>query len=318
MHAFILAGGFATRLWPLTEQRAKPLLPLAGKPILTHLVEKIPPSIPVTVSTNAAFEKGFLEWKHSLGRPDIEIAVEQTTSDDRKLGTNGAVAQWIEHTHLQEDLLLMTGDNYLGFSVDAFLGEGKVNHALLAAYDIGDLEMARRFGTVLTDASGKIVIGFEEKPKEPKTALVSTGCYLIPASSLSIIVEYSRDHPDHIGGIFEELLRQQIPVDCFTFREPWFDIGSFHSYLDAHRLLVAGNNIIAHTAQAQDTELQGSVTIGEGSTVTKTRLNDCMIFDRCRITDCELRDCIVDDDCVLEGVDLRGKMLRAGTVLRAH
>ena len=82
MRAFILAGGFATRLWPLTEKRAKPLLPLRGKPILTHLVEKIPADLPVTVSTNAAFEDAFEEWRRDLGRSETEIVVEGTKHDD--------------------------------------------------------------------------------------------------------------------------------------------------------------------------------------------------------------------------------------------
>jgi GTP:adenosylcobinamide-phosphate guanylyltransferase len=77
MHAFILAGGFATRLWPLTEKRAKPLLPLAGKPLLTHLLEKIPRDIPVTVSTNAAFANGFSEWQKMIDRP-TDLIIEGT------------------------------------------------------------------------------------------------------------------------------------------------------------------------------------------------------------------------------------------------
>src|SRR5687768_2197658 len=138
MKAFILAGGFATRLWPLTESRAKPLLPLAGKPMLSHIVEKIPPNIPVIVSTNAAFGEGFYAWKKTLQRDTIEIAIEQTTHDDQKLGTNGAVAQWITATNLKEDLLLITGDNYLGFSIEEFAKAATPGHPLLAAYDLKD------------------------------------------------------------------------------------------------------------------------------------------------------------------------------------
>ena len=75
MKAFILAGGFATRLWPLTEKRAKPLLPLAGIPLLTHLVEKIPAGIPITVSTNAVFAEDFEKWKKAMSDKRLAISI---------------------------------------------------------------------------------------------------------------------------------------------------------------------------------------------------------------------------------------------------
>ena len=69
MHAFILAGGFATRLWPLTEKRAKPLLPLAGVPLIEYLVQDIPEDIPITISTNAVFKEAFEESKDLQNLP---------------------------------------------------------------------------------------------------------------------------------------------------------------------------------------------------------------------------------------------------------
>ncbi len=75
MKAFILAGGFATRLWPLTEKRAKPLLPLAGVPLVEHLVRDIPEDIPVTISTNAVFKEDFENWAMQYDRSNITILI---------------------------------------------------------------------------------------------------------------------------------------------------------------------------------------------------------------------------------------------------
>jgi glucose-1-phosphate thymidylyltransferase len=315
MHAFILAGGFATRLWPLTEQRAKPLLPLAGKPIITHLVEKIPQDIPVTVSTNAAFREGFTTWLTTIDRKNVHVLVEETRNDDEKLGALGAVAQWIEKEKIQDDVLLLTGDNYCGFSLQQFLAAAIPGTALLAAHDIGDRDAARAFGTVLLKGDGRTVAGFEEKPKDPKTTLVSTGCSLLPASTLSILVAFAKEHPDNVGGIFEELLRKGETVHCFQFNEPWFDIGSFQAYLAATKALV-GNAI--HTESGvnlEGTECNGSVVLGKQSTVHNSRLENVVLFEHCSIDDCVLTDCVLDDNCTLKGVDLTGKMLRAGTEL---
>ena len=150
MHSFILAGGFATRLWPLTEKRAKPLLPLAGKPILTHIVEKIPQNIPITVSTNAVFQDGFEKWKEGIGR-EVEILIEDTNHDDHKLGALGAVAKWVTDAKIEEDVLLLTGDNYIGFELTDFIEAYNKDTPLLAAHDIKDKEQAKSFGTVVLD-----------------------------------------------------------------------------------------------------------------------------------------------------------------------
>jgi len=319
------------------------LLPLAGKPMLTHIVEKIPASIPITVSTNAAFAEPYFAWRKTIDRENLEIVIERTTSDDQKLGTNGAVAQWIREAKLDEDLLLLTGDNYLGFSMDAFLESFDPKRPILAAYDIKDLGQASKFGTVILDLSEKLkatqeteetnesgnssssvsfvssvssVKAFEEKPKEPKTTLVSTGCYAIPKTCLPIVVEYAKDHPDNIGGIFEEFLRQGISVDCFRFDEPWFDIGSFDVYIEATRKLVGEQCLQAKGVTLTETICEGSVVIDAGSTITKSTLRDTVVFGGSTIDDCVIDRCVIDEGCVLKGVDLTGKMIRAGTVLK--
>lgn len=319
MHAFILAGGFATRLWPLTEKRAKPLLPLAGKPLLTHIVEKIPREISITVSTNVTFQTGFETWKQAQNRP-IEIVIEHTTKDAEKLGALGAVAQWIEQEHIAEDILLLAGDNYFGFSFDRFLSSYHKDIPLLAAYDIGDREKAKTFG-IVTVKDGNTLSAFEEKPQHPTSTFVSTGCSIIPQKTLPILMEYARQHPDNIGGIFEELLRQGKRVDCFIFHEPWFDIGSFEAYLEATRALVPPGKSIVHPTAEIDEESRkrctGSVVIGAGTRVKDSTLINTILFDHCTLTDCVLERCILDDHCALHGIDLTGKMLRTGTTLRS-
>ncbi len=312
MKAFLLAGGFATRLWPLTERRPKPLLPLLGKPMLTHLVEKIPKDIPVTVSTNASFEGAFRTWMERIDHPKLNLVVEGTTKDDHKLGALGAVAQWITDAKIDDDLLILTGDNYLGFDLQAFL-QAFTGKPLLAAHDIGDPEKARQFGVVV--AEGTRVTGFEEKPREPKSTLVSTGCVILPKAALPVLLAFAKVKPDNLGGIFEELLQKKFAVDCFSFSEPWVDIGSFGSYLDAHRKLTGEHVIADPSAFLTGTTCKGSISIGGNAKIINSELTDCMIFDDVVIENCTLRNCVIDDACVLKGIDLSGQMLRSGTTL---
>ncbi len=313
MHAFILAGGFATRLWPLTEKRAKPLLPLAGKPIITHLIEKIPSGMPITVSTNAAFADGFKQWLDGLQRSGMELVVEGTSRDDHKLGALGSIAEWVRAESIDDDLLILTGDNYLGFSMETFLKAFSGN-PLLAAHDVGDLERAKAFGVVIK-GEGTRVTGFEEKPKSPSSTLVSTGCVIIPKSALPVLMEFAKVKPDNLGGIFEEFLHRNMTVDCFIFSEPWMDIGSFGSYLHAHRELIGEQALVDPDATIKETTVRGSVTVGRNCMIERSELTDCMIFDNVTIRDCTLRDCVIDDGCILQGIDLRKQMLRTGTKL---
>ena len=344
MKAFILAGGFATRLWPLTEKRAKPLLPLAGEPLLTHLVKKIPSEIPITVSTNAVFAENFEEWRvmlrdgllrhaeeHRSGaevhleacsRPpqhDVRILIEDSDHEDKKLGALGAVAKWITEENINEDVLLIAGDNYVGFSISDFISKfsGK---PLLAAYDIRDLDQAKKFGIVITDSSPDStgtyrVTGFQEKPDKPKSTLVSTGCYVLPADSLQTLVSYAKEHPDNIGGIFEHFLSQNTEVACASFAEPWFDIGSFGAYLDATRELVGDHILKAEGIIDRETEFEGSIVLGKNSKVARSKLKDVVVFEDCEVEDCVLENCVIDNGCVMRGVDVSGKMIREGTHL---
>ncbi len=324
MHAFILAGGFATRLWPLTEKRAKPLLPLAGKPLLTWLTEKIPEGIPITVSTNAVFAKDFESWKSEIRstkfetnpKHEIRILIEDAGHEGEKLGALGAVAKWVREEKIHEDILLLAGDNYIGFSITEFL-KAYQSHPLLAAYDIGDKEKAKQLGTVIAD--GRNVTAFEEKPLTPRSTLVSTGCFVLPANSLAELTAFAKEKPDNIGGVFEHFLKVGTPIECIAFSEPWFDIGSFEAYLEATKALV-GNNVlsgrgVARYAPTDGNTFEGSVVFGKGSSVRKSTLRNVVLFEDCAIENCILENCILDNHCTLKGVDLTGKMLREGTTL---
>jgi len=316
MRAFILAGGFATRLWPLTEKRAKPLLPLAGKPLVDHLIDQLPKEIPVTVSINAAFAESFERWKTTNSHSRVEIVVEEARKDTEKLGALGAVAQWVTERKIDDDILLLTGDNYCGFPINDVLAAYQPGTPIIAAHALSDIAMASAFGTIIPATDGKTVQAFEEKPALPKSALVSTGISIIPSRHLAVLVDYAKTKPDNIGGIFEEFLRRSIAVEYRAFTEPWFDIGSFEAYLEATRAIVGEHVHLGQEAICVTTKTEGSVVLGNRSSVRNSTLENVILFEDCTVEDCVLSDCIIDDHCNLKGIDLSKQMLREGTVLR--
>lgn len=308
----LLAGGFATRLWPLTEKRAKPLLPLAGKALIQHIIDALPPELDIIVSTNKRFENDFQQLQAEYSDRNISVFIEDSQDDKSKKGALAATAMVIREFQLKVPLFLIAGDNYFGFSVEDFLNayEGRT---LLASFDTQSLQQAKQFGVVSVD--GKRLSSFIEKPIDPPSTLISTGCYLFEPGHLPEICTYSEIAADNLGGIFEYLLEKEAPIDVFTFSEDWIDIGSFESYLDAHKQLL-NENSIHESSQIIDCQLGESVDIGPDCIIENSELDHVIVMKGARIKNARLRGCIIDQHCQIEDVDLDRKMIREGTVIK--
>jgi len=311
MKCIILAGGFATRLWPLTENKAKPLLHLKDRPLISHIVEKLPADIEVIISTNAVFEEDFKEWAKQFPGRKLKIFVEDSMGDDLKKGALGATALVIETEEMNEDLLLLAGDNYFGFSIDDMLTRFSEN-PLLAAYDIKDLNQARKFGVVV--ASNGKAIEFQEKPEHPKSTLVSTGCFVFPAKNLKDIVHYAKEKNDDLGGIFEYLTGKGETVDVFHFEDAWVDIGSYEAYLQANKDLLEDRVIEKENVKAEgQNQFHGGVYLGENVEVKDSVIENSVILKNCKIVNCVIRNCVIDENSELSNLDLSHKMIRQGS-----
>lgn len=313
MKCIILAGGFATRLWPLTENKAKPLLHLKDRPLISHIVEKLPKDTEIIISTNAVFEKEFRRWAKDFEDRNIKIFVEDSEGDDMKKGALGATALVIENEGIDEDLMLLAGDNYFGFAMEDMIAKFAGN-PLLAAYDIKDLNKATKFGVVV-QRGGKAV-EFQEKPEQPKSTLVSTGCFLFPAKNLKDIVHYAKEKNDDLGGVFEYLTGKGEEVDVFHFEEPWVDIGSYEAYLQANKDLLAGEVIEKEGVKKEGlNEFAGGVYLGQNVEVRDSVIDHSVILKNCKIDNCVIRNCVIDENCTLKNLDLSHKMIRQGSVI---
>ena len=311
MKCIILAGGFATRLWPLTENKAKPLLHLKDRPLISHIVEKLPKDTEIIISTNAVFEKEFNKWAEDFKDHNLKIFVEDSAGDDFKKGALGATAFVIEEMKIDEDLILLAGDNYFGFEIEALLNHFDGN-PLLAAYDIKDLEKAKKFGVVV--AKDGQAIEFQEKPDQPKSTLVSTGCFIFPAKNLKDIVHYAKEKNDDLGGIFEYLTGKGERVDVFHFDEAWVDIGSYEAYLQANKDLLDGQVIEKEGVDKMgQNEFIGGVYLGDNVQVRDSVIENSVILANCQINNCVIRNCVIDENSKLKNLDLSHKMIRQGS-----
>ncbi|MCX8181506.1 MAG: nucleotidyltransferase family protein [Candidatus Methanomethyliaceae archaeon] len=232
MRAIVLAGGYAKRLWPLTLDRPKPLLPLGNGYILDFVISgimSVDDISEIIISTNKRFELNFIEWLKERGHSNIIVVPEPSMREEEKLGPINAV--WAIVKGQPDDYLIVAGDNLFSLDLKEMVSfYHKVKAPIIALFEINDRELAKQYACVEIDENS-CVINFEEKPREPKSLLVSTGIYVLPWRSLSRIHEYlsKGNPPDPIGKFIEWLTRTEA-VYGFKFKGYWYDIGSHESY----------------------------------------------------------------------------------------
>jgi glucose-1-phosphate thymidylyltransferase len=247
MKAVVLAGGFARRMWPLTKDIPKPLLPVCGRPIIDYVLGSIscvPAIDKVYISVNRKFEGNFRGWLSGTSlKKDAEIFAEESMREEEKRGAIGALSMLIKEKAIDDDLLVIAGDNLFDFDVSRFVSSHN-GAPVVALYDMCEVQKAAGKYGVVTLGEDMVIKEFHEKPENPPSSLISTGCYFFPRSSLCMIHQYLAEgqNPD-APGFFISWLSKKTTVHGFVFDSSarWFDIGSRESYEDASRAFVKGH-----------------------------------------------------------------------------
>jgi glucose-1-phosphate thymidylyltransferase len=239
MKALILAAGYATRLYPLTKDKAKPLLPLGGKPIIDYIVQSIETVSCIDciyVVTNSKFAPSFESWaaERERGIP-IKVVDDGTVSDDDKRGAIGDIKFVLEKECVDDDLIVIGGDNLFELDLGAVVSFFKEKGITIVAYDVEDREAAKRFGIVAVDGSGR-VLDFQEKPVEPPSTLAAIAMYLFPRESLGMFQVYA-DEGNNLDqpGRYIQWLYKRRSVFAYIYKGVWYDIGDLEMYRQADR-----------------------------------------------------------------------------------
>ena len=192
MKAIVLCAGYATRLYPLTLDKPKSLLEISEKPLLNYIIEKIekiPDIDEIFVVANDKFHKQFLDWLNDYENnftKKINIINDGTTSNENRLGGVGDLDLTIRKEKINEDLLVVLGDNLFDFDLNSMISFfNKINGITVGIYDLKDWEQAKNFGVF--EVKNNKLISFEEKPQNPKSTIISTGVYLFPKKDLKKI-----------------------------------------------------------------------------------------------------------------------------------
>ena len=244
MKLIILAAGYATRLYPLTLNQPKPLLEVAGKPMIEHVLDNlagIGEIDQVHVVTNDKFAGHFQRWADEYGADKggvgFRIINDQSTDDSNKLGAIGDLNLVLSKAEIDDDIMVVAGDNLFSESLEDFARFAREKGApVLAVYDVGDLEEIKKYNSIEVDEEGRITF-FEEKPAHPKSTLTGIALYYYPKSVLPLIRQYVEEgnNPDQPGRLVQWMYRRT-PFHTWKVPGIWYDIGSKENLEEASRI----------------------------------------------------------------------------------
>lgn len=316
MKALILAGGHATRLWPVTKNRAKPLLPLAGKPILSHTLDELEAMEEVDkiyVTTNEKFEDEFREFLE--GRSDKnELIIEKQETEEEKYGALGGILNVIRKKG-EDDYLVIGGDNYYSFDLKDYVEFSKEKGSVTnACYEINDVEEAKNYGIVDFN-EGKKVVDFQEKPENPKTTVASTACFFFPESEMDVFDEYvdywegklpKSKYLDSPGRLMQWLPGRH-DLYAYPFKGRWMDIGTRKGYLRAMQELGNGNRL---EGSVEDSDLGENVSVLGDSMVEDSELDNCIVLSGSRLKNAVIKNSLIGRNTTIQNKDLRNGILK--------
>ncbi len=233
MKCLILAAGYATRLYPLTENFPKPLLTVGDKTILDWLVDDIDSLGMVdeyVVISNHKFAHHFEEWAGNKTQK-ITVVDDNTDTNETRLGAVKDIQFAIEKLNLDDDMLVIAGDNVLDFSLTKFMEYAKVKQtSCIMRYYEPDENRLKKSGIVECNEND-LILGMEEKPEQPKSHWCCPPFYYYTREDAKrvkagIEAGCGTDAP----GSFIAWLSTKVPVHAFEMPGRRYDIGNLESY----------------------------------------------------------------------------------------
>ena len=240
MKCIVLAAGYATRLYPLTENFPKPLLKVGDRTILDHLLEDLSGSPEIgefVIVTNHRFAHCFEQWAKTAGYGSpVTILDDGTLTNETRLGAVMDIRFALDRIGTSEDVLVMAGDNLLDFSLRRFVDYSleKSTSCIMRYYEPRE-ERLRKCGVVEID-SGDLVLSMQEKPSEPRSNWCCPPFYFYRSEDLRFVEEgIAEGCGTDAPGSFACYLQTKTPVHAMLMPGARYDIGNLESYREVCR-----------------------------------------------------------------------------------
>lgn len=236
MKAIVLAAGFSTRLYPMTKNFPKALLPVGNKTIVSYVIEEIlaiKEIDEIYLVTNDCFYRHFLDWQEkNYPKKKIKIINNNVSCSDKRLGAIGDLNYVLEKLAFKDDVLVVASDTLTSLKVKDFVFFFKKNRGVVTGIFKAQKksEIANRLGCAVV--KGNKLVGFVEKPDNPPSLYMAVPYYIFPKESLSLINQYFKigKNLDSPGSILTFLIGK---IPTFVYRQDdgyYFDVGTSDVY----------------------------------------------------------------------------------------
>lgn len=244
MKAVVLAAGYATRLYPLTLDRPKALLPISDKTILDYIIDQLEVLEEINeiiIVSNHRFIGAFQNWQQGRKTNKVlKVVDDGTICDEEKLGAIGDLNLVIERERIEEDLLVLAGDNIFTFSLKGYVQYFREkNRDCILVQPLDNQEELSRVGNVLVDSSNRVIY-FKEKPKILRSNLGVFALYIYCKNTLPLFKQYLAEgnKPD-APGYFPEWLYLRKEVYAYFSPGQCFDIGTPQAYQEIQQFFMS-------------------------------------------------------------------------------
>lgn len=236
MKAIVLCAGYATRLYPLTKNQPKPLLDVAGKTILDRIVEqlvRIDEVDEIILASNHRFAGHFEAWRdenESVYKTKLTVVDDGTETAETRLGAIGDIQYCIDELGIDDELLVIAGDNLFTYDLAAVAEDFKAGGVdMILGQELGPEEDPTRFAIAVVDDEGRLE-HLVEKPEEPRSRLAIYATYFYRRDTVPMIRQYLDEGNDpDAPGHFPAWLYTRKPVRVYQFDGECFDIGTHES-----------------------------------------------------------------------------------------
>ncbi len=243
MKAIILVAGYATRLYPLTINTPKALLPINNKPMINYIVEQlntIKEIDEIYVVSNNKFYTHFNEWAETVeSNIKVKVLDDGTTSEENRRGAIGDIQFTISQEKIDDDVIIIAGDNYFTFDLKDYYNYYKnVNKDCVIVKEHDDKEMLKQFAVALLDENNKVT-DLEEKPESPKSNTAVYAAYIYKKDTIQLFKKYldEGNKPD-APGYFVQWLYKIKDVHAYKIDGECYDVGTPKSYEEVKNLFL--------------------------------------------------------------------------------
>ena len=245
MKCILLCAGYATRLFPLTQNFPKALLEVGGRAILDYTLDEVNSINEIDniyLVTNAKYTPHFEEWAKSKNNiKPITVFNDGTTNNDDRLGAIGDMQFTIEKAGIDDDILVLATDNLFTFKLKDFVEFYKTKNApSVCVREEDDINLLKRVGVAKLDEDMRIV-DFVEKPAEPQSKYAVYAEYIYPKNVLPMIKTYLEEgNSCDAPGNLVAYMYKRLPTYAYAFNGVCYDVGTHEALAQVNEIYKQG------------------------------------------------------------------------------